>query len=65
LTPIVQTEKQLAAFLDKYRRYFEFFFGQVNGTTLTPLGIKALLEDLDDARRTGAAPEAEDFPAAA
>jgi hypothetical protein len=37
----------------------------VNGTTLTPLGIKALLQDLDDARRTGTTPEAEDFPAAA
>lgn len=43
-TPYVQSQGQLLQFLDKCRRYFEFFFRDLGGTTLTPLAIKEWLQ---------------------
>ncbi len=42
-TPYVQSEKDLAAFLDKFERYFDFFFGELGGRTATPTEIRSLL----------------------
>lgn len=52
-TPYVRDVRQLAAFLGKCRRYFEFFFGDLNGQTLTPLAIKNRLERLETEGRLG------------
>jgi hypothetical protein len=39
-TPYVREEAALRRFLDKTRRYFDWFFRDLNGQTLTPLEIK-------------------------
>jgi hypothetical protein len=39
-TPYVRDQSELVRFLDKCRRYFEFFFGQLNGVAMTPIEIK-------------------------
>ncbi len=45
-TPYVRDEAGLRRFLDKTRRYFEWFFRELNGQSMTPLEIKALLSSL-------------------
>jgi hypothetical protein len=47
-TPYVRSQSDLDRFLDKCRRYFDFFMKELNGVTMTPLEIK-------DALRTGEA----------
>lgn len=42
-TPYVQSEQDLTAFLDKFERYFDFFFGELGGRTATPVEIRSLL----------------------
>ena len=43
-TPYVRTDADLQRFLDKCRRYFDFFMRELGGTTMTPLGVKDWLE---------------------
>lgn len=43
-TPYVKSEKDLSIFLDSFRRYFDFFFGQFQGKASTPTKIRQLLE---------------------
>ena len=42
-TPYVQSEADLALFLDKFERFFDFFFGEIGGRAATPMEIKELL----------------------
>lgn len=42
-TPYVQSDADLSAFLDKFERYFDFFFGDIGGRAATPLEIKSLV----------------------
>lgn len=42
-TPYVQSDADLSAFLDKFERYFDFFFGDIGGRAATPLEIKSLM----------------------
>jgi len=42
-TPYVRTEAELGAFLDRFERYFDFFFGEIGGRAATPEDIRALL----------------------
>ncbi|MCZ6571955.1 MAG: polysaccharide deacetylase family protein [Planctomycetota bacterium] len=39
-TPYVRTDEDLQAFLDGFRRYFEFFFGELGGVTMTPSELR-------------------------
>jgi hypothetical protein len=55
-TPYVRTNEDLARFLDNCRQYFEFFFDQLNGVSMTPLELKARLEDPALALRQGVIP---------
>jgi hypothetical protein len=52
-TPYVHNEFELGRFLEKCRRYFEFFLREIDGTTMTPLGAKEFLSRgfAPDARR--------------
>ena len=43
-TPYVRTDADLKRFLEKCRRYFDFFLRELGGTTMTPLGVKDWLE---------------------
>jgi hypothetical protein len=43
-TPYVRSAADLERFLAKCRRYFEHFFGRLDGVTLTPLQVKSFLE---------------------
>jgi hypothetical protein len=43
-TPYVRTPTDLARFLNKCQRYFDFFFGQVNGVSMTPIEVKSAFE---------------------
>jgi hypothetical protein len=54
-TPYVGGEADLTAFLDKFERYFDFFFGEIGGRGATPLAIKALLAADRGGAGTGAA----------
>lgn len=42
-TPYVQSNADLRGFLDKFERYFEFFFGELGGRAATPMEIKSLV----------------------
>jgi hypothetical protein len=42
-TPYVQSEQDLSGFLDKFERYFDFFFGELGGRAATPTEIQSLL----------------------
>ena len=49
-TPYVQSQAELRLFLDKCRRYFDYFFSTLGGIAMTPLEIKRFLhggQDLD------------------
>jgi len=39
-TPYVKSDADLARFLEKCRRYFDFFLRGLGGTAMTPLGVK-------------------------
>jgi len=47
-TPYVQNETQLRQFIDKCRKYFDYFLGKLDGTPMTPVGIKQYLEKESD-----------------
>jgi hypothetical protein len=42
-TPYVRTAKDLEVFLDRCRRFFDFFLGEFNGVPSTPLELKTKL----------------------
>ncbi len=44
-TPYVRTETELAEFLDRFRRCFDFFFGDLGGLSLTPLELRTRLSE--------------------
>ena len=39
-TPYVKSDAELETFLDRFRAYFEYFFGEIGGVALTPLEVK-------------------------
>jgi hypothetical protein len=41
-TPYVRTAAELDAFLDRFRRYFDYFFGEAGGQPATPDDILVL-----------------------
>jgi hypothetical protein len=42
-TPYVRSEAELAEFLGRFRRYFDFFLGDLGGVSLTPLELRERL----------------------
>jgi len=44
-TPYVRSEAELAEFLDRFRRCFDFFLGELGGLSLTPLELRARLAE--------------------
>ena len=44
-TPYVRSAVELERFCDKCRRYFDYFLGRLNGIAMTPLQLKAFLEN--------------------
>ena len=42
-TPYVRSDAELQMFLDKFERYFEFFFGEIGGQAATPDDVRTLL----------------------
>ena len=48
-TPYVRSSDDLERFLGKCRRYFEFFFGRLQGRAMTPLQLKAFLDEGEQA----------------
>lgn len=42
-TPYVRSEAELAAFLDSFRRFFAFFFGERGGVAMTPTALRQQL----------------------
>ncbi len=46
MTMYTQNEKQVQAFLDSFKRFFDFFFGELSGEGSTPTKIKSQLETL-------------------
>ena len=46
MTMYTQNKKQVQDFLDSFRRYFDFFFGELSGEATTPTQIKSQLETL-------------------
>jgi hypothetical protein len=46
-TPYVRTASELERFLATCRSFFEYFFVQLNGNAMTPLQVKAVLQDQD------------------
>lgn len=59
----VRSDADLRLFLDRFERYFDFFFGEAGGRAITPLGFRELALQLrthsaERARRPGAAPAA-------
>lgn len=51
--PYVQSDSDLRVFLDRFEAYFDFFFGEVGGRAITPLGFRDLALQLET-RRTAA-----------
>lgn len=45
-TPYVTSQRQLDDFLDRIRRYFDFFIGQLHGMSMTPLDLRDSLLQL-------------------
>ncbi len=39
MTGYVKTEQELTQFLDSFRRYFDYFFGELNGVAATPTEV--------------------------
>lgn len=42
-TPYVQSDADLRSFLDKFERYFDYFFGEIGGRAATPMEIRSLV----------------------
>ncbi len=53
-TQYVRSDAELAAFLDRLRRYFDWFLGELNGVSLTPLELRAVLSGRSDGARAPA-----------
>jgi hypothetical protein len=45
-TTYVQDDAQLRQFLDSFRRFFDFFFGELGGQASTPVHIRKLMENM-------------------
>ena len=45
-TDYVQNDHQLQAFLDKFRRFFDFFFNELGGQASSPTSIRKLMESM-------------------
>jgi hypothetical protein len=45
--PYVQSDSDLRVFLDRFEAYFDFFFGEVGGRAITPLGFRDLALQLE------------------
>lgn len=45
LTMYTQSEKDVQHFLDKFKRYFDYFFNTLKGETITPIQLKQTLEN--------------------
>jgi hypothetical protein len=45
-TPYVGNTADLTRFLDSFRSYFDFFFGELNGLTMTASALRSYLLDL-------------------
>lgn len=45
-TAYVQNEQELTTFLDSFRRFFDFFFGELAGQATTPARLKTMMETL-------------------
>jgi len=43
-TPYVKSEEELKQFLDRFRAYFDWFFGEIGGVAGTPLEVRKDLE---------------------
>jgi hypothetical protein len=43
-TPYVRTRAELSRFLDSFRQFFDFFFGELSGIAITPTELKRQLE---------------------
>jgi hypothetical protein len=43
-TPYVNSEADLFGFLDRFERYFDYFFGELGGVAATPAEIKDQLQ---------------------
>src|SRR3546814_12607169 len=65
--PYVQSDSDLRVFLDRFEAYFDFFFGEVGGRAITPLGFRDLALQLETRRAatTAAAERAGLAPAGA
>src|SRR3546814_10915120 len=48
--PYVQSDSDLRVFLDRFEAYFDFFFGEVGGRAITPLGFRDLALQLEGRR---------------
>lgn len=46
MTPYVKSEKDLSRFLDSFRRFFDYFLGELGGVATTPTLLKSRLEAL-------------------
>jgi hypothetical protein len=51
-TPYVRDTSDLRRLLSSFRRYFDYFFGELNGRSMTPLEIKRYLESLAEGERS-------------
>jgi len=45
--PYVQSQSNLDRFLDSFQKYFDYFFGELGGITMTPLELKQYLEEMN------------------
>ena len=46
-TTYVETEAQLQVFLDRFRRFFDFFFNELGGQASTPSLLRKQLEAME------------------
>lgn len=59
-TPYVRSGQDLSGFLDKFERYFDFFFGELGGRAATPMEIRSLVAGEQAARPTAGPARADD-----
>ena len=45
-TPYVDSEKDVQAFLDMFKRYFDFFFNTMDGVATSPMQLRNKLESM-------------------
>lgn len=46
MTMYTQSEREVGSFLDSFRRFFDYFFGDLNGISTTPTKIRRKLESI-------------------